>query len=500
MISNTVKRSLRAKVTLGVVLPLILILAAFTAIEYDRHQITVLANLSQLASLSGQVIESNLRHAMLNSDFSEVRSLLRAIGEGGQFKIVYVLDTRGRVIFAADKTSVGTYFDNRQANCQSCHSLPVNMRPSSVVVTAGDGQRVFRSMHPIRNEAACAECHDSSEPLLGLLLTDIAVSPMEAAISANLQEKLLWWVGAIAVTVVVVNLVLSRFVLRRLEALAGAITGLGEGKRTLPLPEAQCDEIGQVAAAFNTMAQQVEERDTENRALSADLRRQHAQRGELLRRLITAQETERQRVARELHDELGQALTGLALRAELMERLLISDSNSARANLDQIRTLINETMERMYDLILDLRPSALDDLGLAVALRVYAERLLCGTGVAFELAVDRLNNRLPPTIEVALYRIFQETLSNVVRHARASNVIIKLARRNGTFEGSVEDDGQGFDLESVHRNGHTPHGLGLLGIQERVAQCGGKLSIVSRPGSGTRVHVCIPLMEDEACG
>ncbi len=500
MTSNPVKRSLRAKVTLGVVLPLILILGAFTAIQYEHHQATVLANLSRLASLSGQVIESDLRHAMLNSDFTEVRALLHTIGESAEFKIIYVLDTSGEVIFAADKQSIGTQLDNRAANCQPCHGLPVGMRPSSVVVTGDTGQRVFRSMNPIRNEAACAECHSADKPLLGLLLTDIPVSPMEDALAADLRETMLWWVGAIAVTVFVVNLVLSRFVLRRLEGLAGAIKGLGQGRLPLLLPETEPDEIGQVAAAFNTMAHQVEDRDAENQALSEDLRRQHAQRGELLKRLITVQENERRRVARELHDELGQALTGLALRAELMERLLDSNPGSALETLDQIRTLINETTERMYDLILDLRPSALDDLGLAVALRVYAERLLTGTGIAFELDVVGLNNRLPPTIETALYRIFQETLTNVVRHAGARHVRIKLARHDGVFEGGIVDDGRGFDREAVHPNGNSPHGLGLLGIQERVTQCGGQLEIISEPGAGAGVHICIPLMEDESCG
>jgi signal transduction histidine kinase len=299
--------------------------------------------------------------------------------------------------------------------------------------------------------------------------------------------------------VIVVNLVLNRFVFLRLEGLAAAIARLGQGKPSLLPSETQSDELGQVSIAFNAMAQQVKERDEENRALSDDLRRQHAQRGELLRRLITAQENERRRVARELHDELGQALTGLALHAELMERFIGSDSGSAIAQLDQIRTIINETTDQMYDMILDLRPSALDDLGLAVALRVYAERLLSGTGITFELDVESLTERLPPTIETALYRIFQETLSNVVRHAGAKHVRIRLAQCDGSFEGGIADDGQGFDYETVRMDGHSPHGLGLLGIQERVVQCGGQLEIVSRPGNGTHIYIRIPLMEDKLC-
>jgi signal transduction histidine kinase len=474
-------------------------LGVFTAIEYARHQAAVLENLSQLASLSGKVIESDLRHAMLDSDFTEVRALLDTIGGSQEFKIVYVLDTSGKVIFAPDNKGVGIQLNNRQPTCQPCHRLPIGERPLSVVVAADDGQRVFRSMQPIRNGPACAQCHGSDKPLLGLLLTDIPIGPTEEALTADLRENVLWWVGTIFVTVIVVNLVLNRFVFLRLEGLAAAIARLGQGKPSLLPSETQSDELGQVSIAFNAMAQQVKERDEENRALSDDLRRQHAQRGELLRRLITAQENERRRVARELHDELGQALTGLALHAELMERFIGSDSGSAIAQLDQIRTIINETTDQMYDMILDLRPSALDDLGLAVALRVYAERLLSGTGITFELDVESLTERLPPTIETALYRIFQETLSNVVRHAGAKHVRIRLAQCDGSFEGGIADDGQGFDYETVRMDGHSPHGLGLLGIQERVVQCGGQLEIVSRPGNGTHIYIRIPLMEDKLC-
>jgi signal transduction histidine kinase len=497
MTSNLLKRSVRAKVTLGVVLPMILILGVFTAIEHARHQATVLENLAQLASLSGKVIESDLRHAMLDSDFTEVRALLDTIGSSQEFKIVYVLDTSGKVIFAPDNKGVGIQLDNHQPTCQPCHHLPVEDRPLSVVVVADDGQRVFRSMQPIRNGPACTECHDADKPLLGLLLTDIPISPMEEALSADLRENILWWVGTIIVTVIVVNVVLNRFVFLRLKGLAAAIARLGQGKPSLLLSETQSDELGQVAIAFNAMAQQVKERDEENRALSDDLRRQHSQRGELLKGLITAQENERRRLARELHDELGQALTGLALHTELMERFICSDSAGAIAQLDQIRTLIKETTDQMYDLILDLRPSALDDMGLAVALRVYAERVLSGTGITFELDVEGQRERLRPTIETALYRIFQEALSNVVRHAEAKHVRIQLAQSGGYFEGEIADDGQGFDYETVRMDGHSPHGLGLLGIQERMVQCGGQLEIVSRRGNGTHITIRIPLMEDK---
>lgn len=484
---------LRAKVLLGVVIPLLIILGAFTLIEYFRRQEIILDSLSILATHSGQVVEANLRQAMLDDNFAEVQTLLDAIGNTGQFRVVYLLDLTGEVIFAPHEEGIGVQLNNQQPDCIACHALTTQERPQSIVVTAEDGQRVFRNMYPIVNRAECNECHEPDNRLLGLLLTDIPTAPMESALHADLRENLLWWAGTILMTVLVVNLVLNRFVLRRLERLAAAIAGLGDGQGYPVLPEEQPDEIGQLGITFNLMARQVETRQRENDLLSDSLRRQNAQRGELLKRFITAQEGERKRVARELHDELGQSLSGLALRAKILERHIDSGANGAQEQLNAIHDLVQDTTDRMYNLILDLRPSVLDDLGLAAALRVYAGRLLAETDIIFELDASGLSERLPPPVETALYRVFQETLSNVARHAQATRVLVSLNIHDRSFEGVISDNGCGFDLEHVPLDGQSPRGMGLLGMRERVAQCSGQLDIVSQPGSGTRVVVRIPL-------
>ncbi|MFU8772591.1 MAG: hypothetical protein ACNA8H_09255, partial [Anaerolineales bacterium] len=238
---------LRAKVTLGVVLPLVLILGAFTVVESLRHREVVMSNLSILAAHSGKVIENTLRQQMLKSDFEELQTILDTIGEREEFRIVYLLDTDGKVIFAPSNQGSGQVLDNRQEDCQPCHRLIPEKRPASVVVTAADGQRVFRSMQTIENTPDCAQCHDPQQRLIGLVLTDISTAPLESPLSAHLRESLLWWAGTILVTVLVVNLVMSRFVLRRLEGLASAITGFGKGQKPAPLPESNQDEIGQLA-------------------------------------------------------------------------------------------------------------------------------------------------------------------------------------------------------------------------------------------------------------
>lgn len=490
-----IRSNLRLKVTLGVILPLLLILGVFTALEYQHQKAVLLENLSLLSSHSGKIIEDNLRQQMIRTDFAGMQQLLDSIGESEGFRRVDLIDTSGKIIFAPSGEGVGQQLDNHQPECQQCHRLPPDERPSSVVVTTASGERVFRSMNPIENSPECTHCHGKSTRLIGLLLTDISTAPFESALNADLRENLMWSGLMILVVVLVVNLALSHFVLHRLEGFAASIRALGRDRILSPLPADQPDEIGQLAGAFNTMARQVETRDRENTALSERLREQNARRGELLNRLITAQEDERQRVARELHDDLGQGLSGLALQVQLTQRLIEAEPERAMRQLQDVRGLITDTTDRMYDLILALRPSALDDLGLAAALRAHVERCSNGSGVEFQIDAQQLPGRLPPDLEITLYRIFQESISNVVRHSHATQATITLARKDGSFEGHIRDDGVGFDLQSIQLNGDQPRGLGLMGMHERVHQWGGSLEIHSRPGAGTSIIVHIPISE-----
>ena len=493
--SSTPNRSLRTKLTLSLVLPLIIILGTITAIQYERHRKSVLDNLSLLTAQTSQIIENSLQHAMLSRNRDEIQRTLDAISENDMLRVVYLLDPAGQVVFAPQREGVGTQLDNRDPSCMSCHSMPADERRSSIVITLPGGDRIFRSMNPIENRPPCHECHDPEERLLGLLLTDTSMAPLELPLATDLRENLIWWIVTIFVTVLVAYLAVSRFVIRRLEGLAAAIVDLGHGQIPPLLPETQPDEIGQLARVFNSMSRRVKSREEENRKLSDKLRRQSLQRAELLKHQISAQENERKRVARELHDVLGQALSGLAFQSEVMRGLIISDPEGAQKLLAKNLTIINGTTEQMYDLILALRPSTLDDLGLPAALRTHADHLLAETGIAYDIDSQGMTERFQPEMETALYRIFQEALSNIIRHSEAEHVHIKLSRGDNFFEGEILDDGRGFDLLNVRTDGDASRGLGLLGMQERAAQCGGHLEINSKPGRGTSIRIRIPLNE-----
>lgn len=490
--------TLHAKVSLGVILPLLLILAIFTAVGYQRQREATLGELSKLAAYTGRVVESDLRHQMVESDFEGLQGLLDTIARQEEIRRLYLLNTSGRVIFAPGQEGVGMRLDNRREECQPCHSLPVEERPDSVVVNTSGGEQVFRSMAPIENSQECVGCHEGEGHLIGLLLIDVSVAPFSERLTAYLQQNLLLWISIIAITILVVYLVLNRFVLRRLSHLVSAIAGMSRGTPAPPLPEGPEDEIGQLVRAFNTMTRQVEARNRQNQELSEQLQKQSTQRGRLLKRVITAQEDERIRVARELHDELGQSLTGLALRAQALERHLPLNDGQAQSILDQIRSLITGTTEQMYDIIMALRPSVLDDLGLVSALNAYAERAVESSDLTFDIDDHCFNTRLPPEVETTFFRAFQEGITNVVRHAQAGHISMTFECSGGHFVGTLADDGQGFDPASVRSNGngYGGRGLGLLGMQERIAQCGGQMEIDSAPGQGTRIRLSVPLPEE----
>ena len=204
-----------------------------------------------------------------------------------------------------------------------------------------------------------------------------------------------------------------------------------------------------------------------------------------VRRVVEAQEAERRRLARELHDETGQALTSILLGLKPLEQA--ADEAERRAALSSVRELVVSTLQDVRRLAVELRPSALDDFGLVPALERLADTFRQQTGIRVDLEASLDAERLPRDVETALYRIVQEALTNVVKHAEASHVSITLTRKDGSVVAVVEDDGRGFESQ-------TPAGgLGLLGMRERVSLVGGRFTVEAAAGSGTTLVAEVPV-------
>ena len=218
-------------------------------------------------------------------------------------------------------------------------------------------------------------------------------------------------------------------------------------------------------------------------AVAVDLSERVAR--DALRRVVSAQELERQRLARELHDETGQALTSILLGLKSLEDA--ADEDDLADSTSRLRELVVTTLQDVRRLAVELRPKALDDFGLVPALERLVETFREQTGIDVDLEPRLGDDRLLPEIETALYRITQEALTNVVKHAHASRVSIVLTRRDGSVSAVIEDDGRGFAEEQGSENG-----LGLLGMRERVALVDGRLSVESSPGAGTTLSIEVP--------
>ena len=283
--------------------------------------------------------------------------------------------------------------------------------------------------------------------------------------AAVARRRLFWVVPALVALALLFGWGVARSVTDPVAVLTEAAGRIAAGDLERPVPSVGEDEVGQLGAALEEMR--------------IALRRDRS-RGKLLERVIAAQEDERKRIARELHDETCQTLAALSLA--------VRGGREAEAN-----ALTGRALDGVRSLIYDLRPAVLDDLGLAAALRWLAERHLAARGVAVRCEIEEPSRRLGPEVEIALFRAVQEALVNVARHSGAETVLIQMGQAGNALRIEVEDDGRGFDTLAVATPSRDGRGLGLLGMRERLALVGGRMEVDSTPGHGTRIVLEAPI-------
>ncbi len=255
------------------------------------------------------------------------------------------------------------------------------------------------------------------------------------------------------------------------------------------------DSKGNVTAVIELMRDVTEAKKMELKIarLHKELQEKDEIRGELLRQIFSIQEEERKRLARELHDETSQTLAGFAANLEAVARMLPDNVERAKAELGKLEALSISILDEMHKLIYELRPSLLDDLGLVAAARWLAENNLGEAAIAVDFKVTGRERRMSPQLEATLFRVIQEAINNIVKHARARNVIISMDFKKHAIGVRIQDDGRGFDVQEAINAKDRPRGLGLLGMKERVELANGKLTIQSHPGgNGTEINIEIP--------
>jgi len=291
---------------------------------------------------------------------------------------------------------------------------------------------------------------------------------------------------AVGITVsIVVNYLILRAALHPVIMLRTTVDQVARGE---PGARAAVDHIAdpdlaRLALALNNMLNRL---DADARLGDENRRQLHA----LSAQVISAQEEERKRIARELHDETSQALATLDLNLERIQAAL--DDKEARERVEASRQLLQQTMEGLRKLVYELRPTMLDDLGLIPAIRWYARTRLGTRGVQVHVEPTVCEDRFVPTLETALFRIAQEGINNIAQHATAHNAWVRLNCHDSQITLTVEDDGRGFDVDKMLGPGGERGHLGLFGIQERVFLLGGTFAVDSTLEGGTRLTVTVP--------
>lgn len=270
-------------------------------------------------------------------------------------------------------------------------------------------------------------------------------------------------------------------------------TSLSLAKKRIKKKEPAGDEIQHLGNIFNNMMESLQTNWKKNQELQEKLEEKEKMRLHLLKKIIVTQEEERKRISRELHDETSQSLTSLLLGLKLIQEA--DDINEVHTLAGGLREIISKTLEEIQWLSYELRPSVLDDLGLHAALNRYVNELSQHAGIKIDYdlqACKDLDTRLGSVVETTIYRVVQEALTNVIRHAEAQNVKVSLRCDEKNIEAIIEDDGKGFDFSLLQNDQQA---LGLFGMTERASLVGGELVIDTAPGKGTRVILRIPLEE-----
>ena len=320
-----------------------------------------------------------------------------------------------------------------------------------------------------------------SEALAGLWVTSHSLETHHYLIDTS-------FIVVATLLILLTNTLLLRASFRPLFTLLTTIREISKGKTDARAKLVASDsEVGELAQAFNTMLDKLEVARREQTML-----------------IIQAQEEEQRRIALELHDEAGQNLTALLIHTELLHQRMQAFPTTAiseqaqkqlASGLTQVNTLTQQTLEGIRVLAQQLRPSVLDDLGLAAAFRWLAEESRQRLHLTVDLTIQGLEGThdikyLPSAYEIALFRIAQESLTNIARHAHAQRVSLSLIQQSQTIVVCIADDGDGYDTEQ------TKTGLGIFGMHERATFLGGKLTITSQIGQGTTVEATLPLCRE----
>ncbi len=427
--------------------------------------------------------------------------LLQKLGliDIGKHEFIDIVDSNGIVIASSNPSRMFTHCDRnsffttiiserkeRVATCHVCHEAGNRNEKQSTVL----------AFVPLETAP------------WGISVQELKADVFAPA--ANLK-RLFISLGFIFIgTALILTIGISRSIVNPLKDLIRGADRIARGDLTKPVAPQGSDEIGVLSQSFETMRVKLVEsmervqHHTQELEVRVQERTQQINKSQkrvemLLQKAISTQEDERKRIARELHDDTLQELSAALIRIDMCK---IRPEGISMEKIDGIRSIIVKALDGITAIIQNMRPTLLDDLGLVAAIKSLLDVHLGSRNISYFFNTTGVaDKRFRPEMEITLFRIIQEAVVNIARHSKATNVFVLFTIENEAVHVEIEDDGEGFDLKKLFHTGaydtFDRRGLGLLGMKERVALIGGKIEVCSRPGTGTRVEICIPLAESE---
>jgi len=470
----------KAKI-MGIAVMLILLLGTLLIWQAEQTYSKVLReDLTKQGISLGNYLAARSENPILTNNIYALHELLRdTMDNNPEVSYVLITDFQGQVVIDS--------FDN---------GIPKGLSDFNQVAGGQDySMRKFNSQHGYIQDIAIPILEGKA----GQVRLGLSEKRVFNTIDALLSKL---WASTILISLVGILLayLLSTLITKPLQELVLAAKNIGEGKLSyrVSLDWAK-DELGHLGVAFNEMAGKLQDAEKERQKLWQQIMHKEKMRRFLLNKVITAQEEERLRISRELHDETGQALSSINLALASLEGAETQEEFRKRVSLMQ--KTVRKVLEGIHLLARQLRPSVLDKLGLGAAVERFIKDCSAHWGKDIGLTtVGRIPQEMPSEIKITAYRIVQEALTNALRHAEADNISVVLQNSSGKFQVIIEDDGKGFNLDETFNKSEETNHLGLFGMQERVDMLGGNLSIETAPSNGTTIYAEIPLDGRETIG
>ncbi len=452
--------SVRAKIT-GIIMGLVLLLAAgvILVVRQSLHQAMIHELEARAISVTHDLANRSTDLILINNLYALQQLILETQANHSDIRYIFIVDPDGHVL-------VHTFGDGFPAGLTSINGPMLEDTHQVSFLDTTEGPVLDVAVPIFGGQAGTARVGFSD-----LVLRRTMSSVTSQMLLATLLVSTLGVASAIGLT-----WLLTRPILQ----LSQAARAVGRGDLSLRVPSWANDELGELAEAFNAMVADLN-------AAAVELEKRERLRSELVERVISVQEEERLRIARDLHDHTSQALVSLIVQLKLIETA--QDEITRIQSLAELRRQLREVLEDVRRMALDLRPSVLDDLGLVEGIEWFAQR--CRQEGELEIKVVACDpcNSLPKREAVTLYRVAQEALSNVVKHSHAHFARVELQCDEENIYMEIRDDGMGFDMYKERSPGS---GIGLFGLEERVQLLGGKLAIDSSPSKGTRIRASLP--------